>query len=168
MSPAIVDVLVDVVRAVIEDLGLAVVGPKSHVLVKYCCSPRWIVATIDGSGSRHHTWCSHEGRRRHRARADTWPLGAGRISAEAVLLVRKIRSVVDGNLVARCDGLRQHQDRLTHRCRTVVAVRIPSEDRVCLFARLVIRVNCELCRNSFTVHLTGVRCCEYLAASEVF
>ena len=27
MSPAIVDVLVDVVRAVIEDLGLAVVGP---------------------------------------------------------------------------------------------------------------------------------------------
>ena len=37
MSPAIVDVLVDVVRAVIEDLGLAVVGPKSHVLVKYCC-----------------------------------------------------------------------------------------------------------------------------------
>ena len=53
MSPAIVDVLVDVVRALIEDLGLAVVGPKSHVLVKYCCSPRWIVATIDGSGSRH-------------------------------------------------------------------------------------------------------------------
>ena len=33
MSPAIVDVLVDVVRAVIEDLGLAVVSPKSHVLL---------------------------------------------------------------------------------------------------------------------------------------
>ena len=87
----------------------------------------------------HHAWCSHEGRRRRRARAGTWSLGAGRISAEAVLLVRKIRSVVDGNLVAGCDGLRQHQDRLTHRCRTVVAVRVPCENRVCLFARLVVR-----------------------------
>ena len=32
MSLALIDVL-DVVRAIIEDLGLAVVGPKSHVLV---------------------------------------------------------------------------------------------------------------------------------------
>ena len=32
MSQAVIDVLVDVVRAIIEDLGLAVVGPKSHVL----------------------------------------------------------------------------------------------------------------------------------------
>ena len=31
MSPALIDVLV-VVRAIIEDLGLADVGPKSHVL----------------------------------------------------------------------------------------------------------------------------------------
>ena len=31
MSLALIDVLV-VVRAIIEDLGLAVVGPKSHVL----------------------------------------------------------------------------------------------------------------------------------------
>ena len=114
------------------------------------------MATIDGSGSRHHAWCSHEGRRRRRARAGTWSLGAGRISAETMFLVCKIWSVVDGNLVAGCDGLRQHQDRLTHRCRTVVAVRVPCEDRVCLFARLVVRVNCELSRNSFTVHQYGV------------
>lgn len=34
MSLAIVDVLVVVVRAIIEDLGMVAVGPKSHVLVK--------------------------------------------------------------------------------------------------------------------------------------
>ena len=33
MSLAIIDVLV-VVRAIIEDLGMVIVGPKSHVLVK--------------------------------------------------------------------------------------------------------------------------------------
>ena len=34
MSLAIVDVLVIAVRAIIEDLGMVVAGPKSHVLVK--------------------------------------------------------------------------------------------------------------------------------------
>ena len=34
MSLAIVDVLVIAVRAIIEDLGMVIVGPKSHVLVK--------------------------------------------------------------------------------------------------------------------------------------
>ena len=33
MSLALIDVLV-VVRAIIEDLGMVAVGPKSHVLVK--------------------------------------------------------------------------------------------------------------------------------------
>ena len=73
-----------------------------------------------------------------------------------MFLVREIRSVVDGDLVAGCDRFRQHQDRLAHRCRTVVAVRIPCEDGICLFARLVVRVDSELSRDPFTVHQYGV------------
>ena len=73
-----------------------------------------------------------------------------------MFLVRKVRSVVDGDLVAGCDGLRQHQDRLAHGCSTVVAVGIPCENRICLFARLVVRVDCELSRDPLTVHQYGV------------
>eukprot|EP01047_Picozoa_sp_COSAG01_P097677 COSAG01_NODE_27963_length_672_cov_2.359511_1_plen_81_part_10 len=73
-----------------------------------------------------------------------------------MFLVRKVRSVVDGDLVAGCGGLRQHQDRLAHGCSTVVVVGIPCENRICLFARLVVRVDRELSRNPLTVHQYGV------------
>jgi hypothetical protein len=74
------------------------------------------------------------------ALARTWPFGAGRIPAETMFLVHKVGSVVDSDLVAGCDRLRQHQDRLAHRCTTVVPVGIPCESRICLSAGLVVRV----------------------------
>ena len=46
MSLAIVDVLVIAVRAIIEDLGMVVVGPKSHVLVKMLILTRGGICTL--------------------------------------------------------------------------------------------------------------------------